>query len=120
MAITDLIENSYGCLGSSRPITRISNGLHSSLTRRHHRVLNNLSSRSYRKVLSTSWYDGSIVLEEKQGLPRCRRMERYKTMHCMRAISRYLISISGNMLVALFKLKNTFYSIILYNYQITV
>lgn len=55
---------------SSRPITRISNGLHSSLTRRHRHVLNNLSPRSYRKVPSASWYDGSIVLEEERGLPR--------------------------------------------------
>lgn len=83
-----LIENSYSCLGSSRPITRISNGLHSSLTRRHRRALNNLSPRSYRKVPSASWYDGSIVLEEERGLPRDRHTERYETMRCTRVLSR--------------------------------
>lgn len=82
-----LIENSYGCLASSRPITRISNGSHSSLTRRHRHVLNNLSPRSYRKVPSASWYDGSIVLEEERGLRRGRRTERYEIMRCTRVLS---------------------------------
>lgn len=84
-----LIENSYSCLGSSRPITRISNGLHSSLTRRHRRALNNLSPRSCRKVPSASWYDGSIVLEEERGLPRDRCTERYETICCTRVLSRH-------------------------------
>lgn len=72
---------------SSRPITRISNGLHSSLTRRHRHVLNNLSPCSYRKVPSASWYDGSIVLEEERGLLCGRHTERYETMCYIRVLS---------------------------------
>lgn len=93
---------------SSRPITRISNGLHSSLTRRHRHVLNNLSPRSYRKVPSASWYDGSIVLEEELGLPHGRHTERYEIMYSVHTLSRCI----NFEKFAIRKLKNTFYRII--------